>query len=182
MSDKNRSTPEMARMLRESIDASIRGDHERAAELLDPLDRMAPPSDSGRMDSNEQRMWLDQGAGTLTGKAHGAYDEALAESESQADSQERYFRFDIEPADAYLGDPGDPCDFENCDAGGAYHVSVELQGNRAEQLACVEHVEHMANALLFDVNSSVRVDLSAGEHEAAGELDVDPNTDGEPNP
>lgn len=78
-------------------------------------------------------------------------------TETANDQGARYFRFDIESTVMVLGERGTPCDVEGCNGRGDYLLSLELEGVCAERLACVEHVEHTANALMRESGSSVRV-------------------------
>jgi hypothetical protein len=72
-------------------------------------------------------------------------------------ANERYFRFDIEPADAYLGIKGDPCSHAGCERAGGYWIALEMEGEHLRRLACAHHVEHVANSIMRTAGASVRV-------------------------
>lgn len=74
-----------------------------------------------------------------------------------SDQPERYFRFDVEPLDAVIGEHGPSCEADDCDGPAGYRIACEQQGDRADYLACVEHVAGLSNRALCDVDSSVRV-------------------------
>lgn len=82
--------------------------------------------------------------------------------------QERYFRFDLEPLPAVLGRRGPACDATGCDAPATYQIACELQGDRADCLACVDHLGQLSNRTLFALDSSVRVRFD-GETSKSGQ-------------